>query len=102
MDKKLLEEFEMISSKGDGKVYEGTGCEACKFTGFRGRTAIYEIIVVDEEVREMIARSVSSAEIKRYAIQKGMHTLRQDGWEKILQGMTTPSEVLRVAAQEGR
>jgi len=102
MDKKLLEEFEMIPSKGEVKGYAGTGCEACKFTGFRGRTAIYEIIVVDEEIREMIARSVSAAEIKRYALQKGMHTLRQDGWEKILQGMTTVGEVLRVAAQEGR
>ena len=106
LDVKVLQELEVYSElqglpEKTIKIYEGAGCEACKFTGFRGRTAIYEIIIVDEDIREMIARSINAAEIKRRAVQKGMHTLRQDGWEKVLQGVTTPSEVLRVVAQEG-
>ncbi len=101
-DKDLLNQFEITPSQGEMTLYQGRGCEACKTTGFRGRTAIYEIIVIDEELREMIAHSASSAEIKKIAIRKGMHTLRQDGWEKIQQGMTTPSEVIRVTSQEGR
>ena len=105
MDMKLLQEMEISPetySREKIKMYQGVGCESCKFTGFRGRTAIYEIIVIDGELRDMIAHSANAAEIKRHAIGKGMHTLRQDGWEKVLQGITTPGEVLRVVATEGR
>jgi len=102
LDMKLLEELDVNPTEDEFKVYHGAGCEKCRFTGFQGRTAIYEIIAVDDELREMIAKALPTSEMKRYVKQKGMHTLRQDGWEKVVQGITTPGEVVRVAAKEGR
>ncbi|MFH1857578.1 MAG: ATPase, T2SS/T4P/T4SS family [Candidatus Omnitrophota bacterium] len=102
IDPSLLEEFEVSPSEKNISIFEGKGCEACKFTGYRGRTGIYELIVIDEEIRDLIAHGRSAAEIKREAQKKGMRTLRQDGWVKILKGVTTPGEVLRVTEQEER
>ena len=82
------------------KLYEGKGCESCRFTGYRGRTAIYEILVMSEAIRELVLKRLSSDQIKKKALALGMRTLRQDGWEKIKRGITTPSEVIRVT-QEG-
>lgn len=100
-DKEILKELGV--SKIDlskAKIYEGKGCEACRYTGYKGRTAIYEILVVDEPIRELILKKSSSDQIKRKALSLGMRTLRQDGWEKILMGITTPAEVIRVTQQE--
>jgi len=80
----------------DVKVYTGSGCEDCSSTGFYGRTAIYEILSVDSDIKRMIAEKASSADIKRKAVEKGMKTLLQDGWRKVLEGITTPEEVLNV------
>ncbi|MBU4562154.1 type II secretion system ATPase GspE [bacterium] len=84
---------------GDGKVklYRGTGCCFCKNTGYFGRTSIYEIIVLDEEIRALIVSKASSNIIKDTAIKKGMKTLKDSGLEKALQGITTIEELLRVA-----
>jgi len=82
------------------KMFEGKGCEDCRFTGYKGRTAIYEILVVSEPIRELILKKSSSDQIKRKALSLGMRTLRQDGWEKIRSGITTPSEVIRVTQAE--
>lgn len=81
-------------------IYEGKGCEACKFTGYRGRTAIYEFLVMSEEIKNMVLERASADQIKKKALQLGMHTLRQDGVDKVLKGLTTVSEVLRVTPQE--
>lgn len=81
-------------------IYEGKGCEECRFTGFRGRTGIHEILVVNETTREMILTRASSQQLKAKAIAQGMLTLRQDGLLKVLQGITTFDEVLRVTQQE--
>jgi general secretion pathway protein E len=90
-----------ISDITDVKFYEGKGCEQCKHTGYKGRTAIYEILVVDNEIRNLIMARKSADVIKEAAIKRGMRTLRQDGWEKIKKGITTPAEVIRVTeAQE--
>jgi type II secretion system protein E len=78
------------------QLVQGRGCTACKRTGYKGRTAIYEFLVVDEPIQQLILRCASSHEILRAAQKAGMRTLRQDGWLKIVQGMTTPQEVLRV------
>jgi type II secretory ATPase GspE/PulE/Tfp pilus assembly ATPase PilB-like protein len=78
------------------EIFEGKGCEACKFTGYRGRTAIYEILRLDDEIKQMILNKASSQNIKRKAVAKGMRTLLLDGWQKVLLGETTISEVLRV------
>jgi len=87
------------NSKGDGKVklYRGTGCSFCKNTGYYGRTSIYELIVLDEEIKSLIISKASSNIIKDAAIKKGMKTLKDSGLEKALQGITTIEEVLRVA-----
>ncbi len=74
----------------------GRGCQTCKGTGYRGRTAIYEFLVVDDPIQQMILKRASSHEIRRAAQQHGMRALRQDGWLRITQGLTTPQEVLRV------
>ena len=86
-------------SKNDGKIklYRGTGCSFCKNTGYYGRTSIYELIVLDEEIRALIISKASSNVIKDAAIKKGMKTLKDSGLEKAMQGITTIEEVLRVA-----
>ena len=80
----------------EGTVYEAVGCEACRMTGFRGRTGIYEIIVVDDTIRPLIVNRAPANEIKAAALKKGMRTLREDGWWKVVTGITTIEEVLRV------
>lgn len=77
-------------------VFEGRGCENCRFTGYKGRTAIFEIIMVNEEIRDLIFRKVTSQTIKEKALSFGMQTLRQDGLKKVLKGITTLGEVMRV------
>lgn len=78
------------------EFYRGKGCKACHNTGYRGRTAIFEILLVDSKIQELILRSASSAEIRQAAIQAGMKTLRDDGLLKVRQGLTTIDEVMRV------
>lgn len=78
-------------------VYKAVGCDECNNTGYKGRTAIYEFLVVDEDIRQMILDRSSASMINRKAIKKGMNTLRQDGWNKVKEGITTPEEVLRVS-----
>jgi len=87
------------NSNDDGKVklYRGTGCPFCKNTGYYGRTSIYELIVLDEDIRTLIISKASSNIIKDTAIKKGMKTLKDSGLKKALQGITTTEEVLRVA-----
>jgi type II secretory ATPase GspE/PulE/Tfp pilus assembly ATPase PilB-like protein len=65
-------------------------------TGYLGRTAIYEILIVDGRIRKAILENKDSDEIKRLAVNRGMKTLRMDGAEKVKMGITTPEEVLRV------
>ena len=69
-------------------------------TGYRGRTAIYEILLMTQPIREMVLNRATSQQIRQKAIAGGMRTLRQDGLEKVLSGMTTYSEVMRVTQQE--
>ncbi len=84
--------------QGLGKVtlYKGKGCQACNFTGMKGRTAIYEVMPVTPEIRELILRGASSTELRDLATQQGMKTLRQAGLLKVLEGQTTAEEILRV------
>ncbi|HQP10508.1 MAG TPA: ATPase, T2SS/T4P/T4SS family [Candidatus Omnitrophota bacterium] len=82
------------------KIYKGKGCKKCNSTGFYGRTAIYEILLVDDVIKEMILKRTSSGQIKDVAVARGMHTLRQDGWRKVLDGVTTPEEVIELTEVE--
>ena len=82
------------------QLFRGRGCDACRGTGYRGRTGIYELFVITEDVRSLILRRASSHEIRRHAIEAGMAPLRLDGWAKACQGVTTVEEVLRVTQED--
>ncbi len=82
------------------KIYKGKGCEACNFTGFRERTAIYEILVVNRAIRELILNKASTDQIRKKAIEQGMKTLRLSGWQRVISGLTTPDEVIRATQAE--
>ena len=81
-------------------VYRGRGCSACSDTGYRGRMAIHEILPVDRELKELIISQASGNVLRDYMKQKGYNTLLQDGLLKVLSGITTTEEVLRVATTE--
>jgi len=81
-------------------AYEGTGCEACDQTGYRGRIGIFELLPIDEDIRVPILEKTSSTIIKQQAVSKGMVTLRGDGLEKVRAGLTSIAEVLRVTQDE--
>ncbi|MBI3628499.1 MAG: type II secretion system protein GspE, partial [Candidatus Rokubacteria bacterium] len=76
--------------------YKGKGCATCNFTGMKGRVAIYEVMPVTQEIRDLILRNAPTAEIRDVAISQGMKTLRQSGLTKVIEGTTTVEEVLRV------
>ncbi len=84
----------------DAAFYKGAGCDRCADTGYRGRTAIHEIFVMDSELRKMVIRAESTLRLKRAARQRGMRTLRLDGWEKVLLGHTTAEEVMRITQMD--
>jgi general secretion pathway protein E len=74
----------------------GTGCDRCFQTGYRGRTGVYELMVIDEQIQDLIYKRQSAGVIKRAALDAGLKTLRMDGAQKVLEGITTVAEVLRV------
>jgi type II secretion system protein E len=84
---------------GTATYYRGAGCEACRGTGYRGRLALFELLIMTPELREMVVAKESSAEIKSAAVQN-MVTLRDDGLRKAAAGVTTMEEVLRVVLRE--
>ncbi len=79
------------------KVYRGRGCSKCLHTGYRGRSGIFELMILDQEMKKTILRTSDSNAIKKLAVEKGMITLHQDGIDKIFAGVTTMEEVFRVA-----
>ena len=88
---------------GDGtpvQVYEGTGCEDCAQTGYRGRSGIFELLLVNDVIRPLILKRSSADMIKDAGVQQGMRTLREDGWHKVRTGVTTVAEVVRVTQEE--
>lgn len=78
-------------------VGERDGCENCRGTGYFGRTGIYELLVMDEPIRDEILRRPGSGALKRLAVEAGMRSLADDGLRLIREGRTTPEEILRVA-----
>lgn len=100
-DPELLREIGFpIAEVATTRFYRGRGCEECRFTGFRGRTGIYEILVVSEALRPLIIERAPSTTIKQMACQLGMRTLRDDGWVKVRAGRTTVEEVARVTQED--
>jgi type II secretory ATPase GspE/PulE/Tfp pilus assembly ATPase PilB-like protein len=92
----IKSEFDLKHMKDDPVIYEAVGCKACRMTGYSGRQAICEFLVLNEKTRGMVTQRATSREIEHQAILDGMKTLRQHGWEKVVSGLTSPSEVLRV------
>lgn len=84
----------------DVKCYIGAGCPDCNQTGYKGRVALYEVMPVKEELKELILQGASASEIKKLAIKTGMLTLRQSGIKKVMDGITTIEEVLRVTFED--
>jgi len=82
------------------EVFRSVGCEECRGTGFRGRTGIYELMPISDNIKELILSRQSSSRIKKVALEEDMRTLREDGWSKVKQGITTVPEVLRVTMVE--
>ncbi|MEN6335464.1 MAG: type II/IV secretion system protein, partial [Phycisphaerales bacterium] len=80
----------------DAQFYVGEGCEKCFKTGYRGRTGIYEVMLISDKIQELIYRRETAGSIKSLALEAGMQTLRMDGARKVLAGQTTVAEVLRV------
>ena len=89
-----------LNPKTPMTLYRGTGCPACSQTGYRGRTGIYELLVLDDEIRRLIGIKADASAIKQAAIAKGMITLKQEGAAKVVQGVTTMEEVMRITQQE--
>jgi general secretion pathway protein E len=82
------------------ELWAGEGCEQCNSTGYRGRMGIFEVLPINDEIRELVMRKATVKEIKDKAIALGMRTLREDGIEKVRKGATTIDEVLRVTQVE--
>ncbi len=98
-DPQLLKQFEDCGVSG-ATVFRGKGCEACRQTGYQGRTGIFEMMQLTDEIRELILQKAPSHLIKQRAVAGGMKVLKQSGWEKIRKGITTIDEVLRVTQEE--
>ena len=95
----LPKDFPIDSEKnGNVTLWKGTGCRACRQTGFRGRTGIHELLVTGDHIRELVVQRVNAAVIRTEGVKAGMITLRQDGWRKVWKGITTVDEVARVTA----
>jgi general secretion pathway protein E len=80
-------------------LYRGKGCEKCAHTGYYGRTGVFELLVVDDDIRRLILRNADANELRQWAVKQGMKTLLQDGAAKIAMGSTTLSEVFRVTQE---
>jgi len=95
--KKVMEEFNI--SPEEMRIFHGEGCQHCKDTGYKGRTAIFELMIINDSIREMIYKNATLSEIRETAIKKnGMITLKEDGLRNIIQGITTIEEVVRTTS----
>ena len=96
-----LAEIGIRSRGGAVSIYRPAGCEHCNHTGYRGRIGIFELMLIDDEIRALVTVNTDSKTIKRKAMDKGMNSLRADGARKVLSGQTSLAEVLRATEDEG-
>jgi general secretion pathway protein E len=87
------------SNNGPDRFFEGRGCERCSNTGFIGRIGIYELMAVNDDIRKLMVGKVDSGKIRKKALASGMRSLRDDGWLKVGQGVSSIAEVLRVTQE---
>jgi type II secretion system protein E len=97
----LLRRVNMTGDRPESlQLFRSRGCESCRYTGYKGRTAVYEMVDVTESLRRLIVKNAEHSDLKREAIKLGMQPLRHDGWTKIKKGVTSIEEVLRVTMEE--
>ena len=89
-----------IKEMGDKEIYVAKGCDFCAQTGYRGRTAVYEILEFNDEIRTMVMSKSSSTEIKAAAVKNGMNTLRREAFKKFAEGLTSLEEVIRITQKD--
>ncbi len=100
-DPAIMKEMKLAGVGLEGsKIHEVRGCEKCSNTGYLGRTGIYEFLKISDDIQKLILEKKDSNIIKEAARKKGMRTLREEGWLKVIQGVTTVSEILRVTQEE--
>lgn len=80
----------------DGKLFRSSGCRQCRQLGYLGRTGIYELLIVNDHIRQLAHDRTNSWDILNAAVQNGLNTLRHDGWDKVLRGVSSVDEILRV------
>ncbi|HZJ53505.1 MAG TPA: type II secretion system ATPase GspE [Myxococcaceae bacterium] len=91
---------EAVARAGNPTIYRAKGCDACGGNGYRGRTGIYEMLMVDDDIRQLALKNVDSGSMKKAGVAKGMRTLLDDGARKVLAGETTLAEVLSVTQED--
>ncbi|HTO95420.1 MAG TPA: type II secretion system ATPase GspE [Myxococcales bacterium] len=91
---------EEVREGSGGMLYKPAGCDQCNHTGYRGRTGIYEMMLLDDDLRQLVLKNVDSGTIKRQAVSKGMRTLMDDGAQKVLRGISSVAEVLSVTQED--
>ena len=97
----ILAQLDLTPEETAGKkFYRGRGCEKCNGTGFRGRTGLYEFMLINDQIRDLINKGSSTEKLRDCAIQSGMTPLRQYGLVKLFSGLTTPDEVIRETIHE--
>ncbi len=100
-EEKLLKAMNVSDEEIRGiEFFAGAGCDTCNHTGFKGRIGIFEYLPIDDDIRREITAATGTEKIKTTALEKGMLTLRQDGWNKVKKGITTVSEVLKVTLEK--
>jgi len=89
-----------VEALQNATIYRAVGCKVCRMTGYTGRQALFELMSMSTAIRQVLLRGGSSVEIKEVARREGMHTLLEDGWRLVCNGVTTPAEILRVSKDE--
>jgi type II secretory ATPase GspE/PulE/Tfp pilus assembly ATPase PilB-like protein/FixJ family two-component response regulator len=99
-DAELLQRLGGQFSLTANRVFKGAGCPECHHTGYRGRIGLYEVLAIDTHLRHLIASEAAITDITRYALDQGFSTLRDDAFDKVHRGLTTPDEIFRVLGPE--
>lgn len=95
-----MERLGLTATAAKPTFYRGAGCPSCGTTGYRGRTGIYELLVLDDQIRGLIGAKAEASRIRELAISKGMVPLKLDGAHKVMNGITTTEEIMRIAQQD--
>ena len=86
----------MMQGFTSNKTFRGKGCDRCRKTGYTGRLGIYELLVMDDSLRDMVTRNPDVTHLRKLCRERGLVTLRQDGFDKVKAGKTTIDEIIRV------